>query len=125
MSMRSSALLLVVSLVSPAVVTAVCELTCLRAHHNTSGEAMAAQCHGQEASPAPVVTVSAADRALCHGDAPVPSASVKATPQFASMPAVVNGPRPAGLDEPAPASLRGRTWYGPPDFLLITTQLRI
>ena len=123
--MRFSALLLVLSLVSPAVVTTACELACLHAHHHRSGEALAAQCHDHAASPPPVVAVSAVDRALCHDDAPVPSAIVKATPQFASMPAIVSGPRPSGFHVPARPSLGGRLWFGPSDLLLITTQLRI
>ena len=123
--MRASALLLVLGLVSPAVVTAACELVCLQAHHHSTGDALAAQCHGHDASSAPVVSLSAADWALCHDGAPVPSAIVKASPQSPSTPAVVVGARPLECREPA-ASLRpSRHGFGPPGVLLITTQLRI
>jgi hypothetical protein len=123
--MRCSALLLVLSLVSPAVVTAVCELVCLQAHHHSTGEALAAQCHGRDASSAPVVTLSAADWALCHDGTPVPSAVVKASPQFVPMPALVISPRPSEFREPATSWFRSRPGFGPPGVLLITTQLRI
>jgi hypothetical protein len=122
---RLSALLLVLSLVSPAVVNTVCELACLHAHHHRTGEALAAQCHGDDASPAPVVAMSSAEVALCHGDGPVPSAIVKATPHVASMPAVVGSTRLPEFHVPAQSPVRGRLWVGPPDLLLITTQLRI
>ena len=123
--MRSWALLLVLSLVSPAVVSAVCELTCLHAHHHTGMEAKAAECHGHDAVPASAVVVTAADAALCHDGATVPSAIVKASAQLASMPAVVNGPRPPEFRAPTAFAPRGRVWLGPPSLLLITTQLRI
>lgn len=125
MSMRLSALLLVLSLVSPAVVTTVCELACLHAHHHRTGEAVVAQCHGDDVSPAPAVAMSSAEVALCHDDGPVPSAIVKATPHFASMPAVAGSTRLPEFHVPAQSSVRGRLWFGPPDLLLITTQLRI
>jgi len=123
--MRFSAVLLVVSLVSPAVVTVVCELSCLQAHHHTTSAALAAQCHGHQTSPAPVVAVSAADWALCHDSAPVPSAIVKASPQSPSTPAIVAGSRPLEFREPAASLRRSRPGVGPPGVLLITTQLRI
>ena len=125
MGMRSSALLLVLSLVSPAVVTAVCEFTCLQAHHHSPGDALGPQCHGHDASSAPLVALSAADVALCHDNATVPSAVVKAAPQGASMPAVVSAARPPQFREPAASSFRSRPGFGPPGVLLITTQLRI
>jgi hypothetical protein len=125
MNMRSCTLVLVLSLVSPAVVNAVCELTCLHAHHHGNAEALAAECHGHGATPASAVAVSAADPALCHDAAPVPSAIVKAPPQLASVPVVASTPRPAALNVPARLSLRGRLWSDPSDLLLITTQLRI
>jgi hypothetical protein len=123
--MRSCALLLVLSLVSPAVVNAACELTCLRAHHHRSAEALATECHGHDAAPARAVAVSAADPRLCHDAAPVPSATVKAPLQFVSIPAVVSSLRPPEIHVPAALSQRGRSWPGPLDLLLITTQLRI
>jgi hypothetical protein len=125
MSMRSCALLLVLSLVSPEVVNAVCELTCLHAHHHRSADALAAECHSQDASAAPAATVSAADPALCHDDARVPSAIVKASPQLAAMPALVISPRSPEFRGPAGPSLRSHPRFGPPGVLLITTQLRI
>ena len=124
MTMRFSAVLLVLSLVSPAVVTVVCELGCLQAHHHNTDAPSAAQCHGHQASPAPVVAVSAADWALCHDSAPVLSAIVKVSSQFASMALVIGAWSSEFRVSPA-RSLRSGPGFSPPNLLLITTQLRI
>jgi hypothetical protein len=124
MGMRSCAFLLMLSLVSPAVLTAACELACLQAQHHRNADALASPCHGHAAPPAPVA-VSAADRALCHDEAPLPSAIVKATPQFASMPSEVTAALPAEFHMPDRVFPRGHLWVVHPALLRITSQLRI
>ena len=122
--MRCVALALVLSLVSPAVITAVCEVGCLRAEHHDAGAAAAADCHSHGAGPAPAVALSGADQALCHDDAAAPSAIVVASQQLVSMPAVIHVPQDAALVPPAMSSLSAGFRAGRP-LLLITTQLRI
>jgi hypothetical protein len=124
MNVRVPAIVLVLSLVSPAVATAVCELTCLEAHHHATAAAMEADCHRHDAASAPVVAVSAVDAAFCHRDSLPASAIVKASPQLASVPASMVRPRPAGLQLPVGTSFHRRV-AAPPGLLLTATQLRI
>ncbi len=123
--LRPAALVLMLSLVSPVVVTAVCEVACLRAQHHDAGAAVAADCHGHGAGPAPAVALSRADQALCHDDAAAPSAIVVSSQQLASMPAVVDLPPTSAFNLRAPAFWSGGFRFRPPDVLLITNQLRI
>jgi len=124
MRLRPAAIVLVLSLVSPVVVTAVCEIACLRAQHHDAG-AVAADCHGHGAGPAPAVALSRADQALCHDDAAAPSAIVVSSQQLASMPAVVDLPPTSVFNLRTPAFWSGGFRFRPPDVLLITNQLRI
>jgi hypothetical protein len=122
---RSAALLLVLSLVSPAVVTAVCEIACLRAQHHQEGAATQAECHGRNDSTTPMVTISAAADVLCHHDAAAPAAVIAGGHSLSSTPAVVNLPQEPAIDLRAPLSVAGGLWFRPPNLLLIATQLRI
>ena len=115
MVMRAVALLLVVSLVSPAVVSVVCELSCLRVLHHATGAAYASDCHEHGASAARDTSASKVSGAgaLCHDDGEWPTtlAVGKAPGTLASATAVVHKPNPAarlGIDGVgAPATAPG------------------
>jgi hypothetical protein len=122
---RSAALVLALSLVSPAVVTALCEIACLHEQHHQEGAATQAECHGHNDSTARMVAISAAADVLCHDDAAAPAAVIAGGHSLSSMPAVVNLPQEPAIDLRAPLSVPGGMWFRPPNLLLIATQLRI
>jgi hypothetical protein len=122
---RSAALLLALSLVSPAVLTALCEIACLRAQHHQEGAATQAECHGHHGAAAPMVAISAAADVQCHDDAAAPAAVIAGGHSLSFTPAVVSLPQEPAIDVRAPFSLPGGMWFRPPNLLLITTQLRI
>jgi hypothetical protein len=122
---RCATLVLVVSLVSPGVVTVVCEMMCLRAQHHLSGAAVQAECHEHGGAPARMVAISAAADILCHDDAATPAAVIAGSKHLGSMPAVMDLPQESAIDLRArlrsPDGMRFRL----PNLLVITTQLRI
>jgi hypothetical protein len=123
--MRAAALILVLTLASPAAISAVCELWCLQALHHAAAAADASGCHdGHSAAPG-TFAVAGADGARCHDGSEGPTAIVKATAGVAFVPTVVASTPALFGDAPvahlAPQSNRAR----PPDVLLVTTQLRI
>jgi hypothetical protein len=97
---RSIAVLLVLVLVGPSLVTATCELTCAMAsHHREAPSSPEAPCHEHQGS-APDRAVSANPSALCHDSGALPSAVVDAwlnTAAIATLPAatIVIAPPPA------------------------------
>jgi len=115
--MRLTALLLAISLVSPAVATAYCELSCLQALPKT------ASCHEQESQGGPAVSAGAS---LCHEEGSEgPAAVIVSNAPIAAPPAIV--PAVAALAPPQPFTVHiaGSSLARPPDLLLLTTQLRI
>ena len=123
--MRVAALVLVVSLASPAAISAVCELFCLQALHHAAAAAAAAGCHTGHSDAPGTSAVAGAHGTRCHDDSEAPTAIVKGTASLAFVPAVISLAPTLFDDAPvahvATHSHRAR----PPDVLLITTQLRI
>jgi hypothetical protein len=75
---RATAILLVLVLVGPSVVTATCELTCaLASHHGAAAPATEASCHEHQGS-GQGNGVSAKPTTLCHESADLPSAVIDA-----------------------------------------------
>ena len=75
---RSTAILLVLVLVGPSVVTATCEVTCaLASHHREAAPATDASCHEHQGS-SQGSGVSANPSTLCHESAELPSAVIDA-----------------------------------------------
>jgi|SRR5687768_16480552 len=73
---RSTAILLVLVLVGPSVVTATCELTCaLASHHSDVAPATEASCHEHQGS-SQGSGVSAKTYTICHESAVLPSAVI-------------------------------------------------
>ena len=123
MGMRAVALVLVLSLVSPAVITAACELSCLQAAHHAATTA-GANCHGDEAnSGGPAF---AAGGTLCHdddGDAPAATAALGT--QTAPPPAIVPASLVVAAPPAAPHAARPPHTLRPPDPRQTLTPLRI
>jgi hypothetical protein len=75
---RATAILLVLVLVGPSVVTATCELTCaLASHHREAVPATQASCHEHQGS-SQGSGVSAKPSTVCHESADLPSAVIDA-----------------------------------------------
>jgi hypothetical protein len=122
--MRAAALALVLALVSPAVLGALCELSCLQAAHHAAATPAAADCHGHGAqTDGPAV---AAGATLCHdarGEAPAATTALGAqtVPGPAIVPtSVAVTPPPATPHAVRPTHTRQRS-----DPRLTITPLRI
>ena len=124
MGMRPAAVVLLVSLVSPAVMTAVCELSCLQALHHAASAAATGACHEHRSgqTDGPAVSGSAV---LCHDAAEAPAATTPATslalfgPATAILPTALRPDLDIVRGMPRLASARA------PDRLPRTTPLRI
>jgi hypothetical protein len=123
--MRAAALLLLVSLVSPAVMSAVCELSCLQALHHAPGQSGGSDCHGHGGQPADGPLLAASGGALCHDEDTGPPA---ATAAGAAAPVPVPATVVAWIAA-APGLHAGVVQHTAraraPDRLPITTPLRI
>jgi hypothetical protein len=84
MSMRATALVLVLTLTGPAVAVSVCELFCAHAAHH-EGSAAASGCHEQYSAGAGPILVPAA--AACHETSELPSDVIAVAAQQAPAPA--------------------------------------
>ena len=85
--MRAVALVLVLCLTGPAVVTAVCEWDCARAHHHEVNAAPVS-CHEHQPKTGTTVIASTTG-AVCHREAEIPTAIMTANLNNASAPAVL------------------------------------
>jgi hypothetical protein len=122
MLMRKLAVLLIVSVLAPAVASALCSFTCSHGH-STSAQADAS-CHGHGTND--TRSLKSTDNSWCHdtrdddgaivvGPAPPPMPSLLAVPR---TPALI-------LDDQPPSATISEGSPSPPDILLISTQLRI
>jgi hypothetical protein len=123
--MRAAALILVLTLASPAAITAACELWCLQALHHAAAATDAGGCHSGHAAAPGTFVVAGADGARCHDDSEAPRAIVKGTAPLAFVPAVISLAPALFSDAPIAQAVPYSTRARPPDVLLTTTQLRI
>ena len=126
MTMRAVALAVVVSLGSPAIMTALCELSCLKALHHAAGEAYAHDCHGDATEDTDGPIASSAGGALCHDDGEGPPAALIVAGIGALVVTGAVLAVPTALVDPVTHRVHPHsTRAGPPDLLQLTTRLRI
>jgi len=121
--MRAAALVLVVSLVSPAAMTAVCEISCRQALHHAA-TAAAPDCHEHGAGQADGPAVSGST-VLCHDEGAPPDATAAGAALAMSAPASVTLAAAVVPDAHAARVIPRHAGARPPDRLSITAQLRI
>ena len=122
--MRSAAALLLVTLIGPSIISALCDFTCVHHEHHSPQAASAQACHEQPSSNDEPV-VAGLSTAFCHDEAEAFATAVaearllKGAPVAVVLPAAVAAYR-QHLRVPARS-----TSSGPPGLILLTTPLRI
>ena len=116
-------MLLVLTLIAPALAGALCDLTCVGAHAHAVHKG--GECHGQPSLPTGS-GLKAAGSLFCHDTTDEPDATLTSAPLKSAAPLAVLPVPPT----PEPRTIAadhvpGRSSWRPPDLLLITTQLRI
>ena len=121
--MRRMALLLVLTLIAPALAGALCDLTCVESHARAMHRG--GECHGQQTTQVGR-GLKAAGSLFCHNTGDEPDATLTSTPLQSAAPlAVLPVPPTPERRVIAADSVADRSSWRPPDLLLITTQLRI
>jgi hypothetical protein len=122
--MRSVAALLLVTLVGPSIISALCDFTCVRHEHHSAQAASSQTCHEQHASDDGPVVAGAAE-GFCHDQVETVTTTVAEARPLKAGPAAVVLPAPVPAYHPHFAVLARNRSSGPPDFVRQTTPLRI
>jgi hypothetical protein len=124
MGMRSAAALLLVTLIGPAIISALCDFTCVRHEHHSAQAASDQTCHEQQATTDGPAVAGGAE-GFCHDQVETVATTVVEARPLKAAPVAVALPAPlAGYHRHLPVLARNRS-SGPPGFIRQTTPLRI
>ena len=122
--MRGAAALLLVTLLGPSVISALCDFTCVRHEHHAAQAASDQTCHEQHASHVgPVVAGDA--KGFCHDQVEPGTTTVAEARPLKAAPEALGLPTPLAEYHRHLAVLARNRSSGPPDFVRQTTPLRI
>jgi hypothetical protein len=124
MGMRSAAALLLVTLVGPSIISALCDFTCVRHEHHSAQAASDQTCHEQQAAK-DGPTVAGGAEGFCHDQVETVTTTVAEARPLKAAPTAVVLPAPLPEFHPHFAVLARNGSSGPPDFVRQTTPLRI
>lgn len=122
---RGFALLIVLTLVAPAVAAALCDVTCATTHLHAAHRAAETTCHGQHSGDAEV-RIKGVANPFCHdtGDRPSATLTAGSVQKAAPLAVLVEAPEPARQPLVVVLTSTSVAWH-PPDLLPVTTPLRI
>lgn len=123
MCMRTAAAILLLTLIGPTIARAICDLTCVH-HERGAAQVTSQRCHEQRpANDEPAMTDGAAR--FCHDLPQVFSTTAAHPPPLNAAPAAAQLPSVLVAYRPQLSAVTRRPAFGPPDFVLQTTPLRI
>ena len=124
MGMRPAAAILLVTLMGPSILSAVCDATCVHhEHHGTKPAAAEQSCHEERSSDhSPALTDGTAS--FCHEQATAVTSTSGDVRVLNAAPVAIQVPSALAVPRPVPI-LPARTSLSPPGIVLQTTPLRI
>ena len=124
MNMRPAAAVLLVTLLGPSILSAVCDVTCLHHEHHGAKAAAGQSCHDERpADYRPVLTDSTGS--LCHEQATTVTSTSADVRVLNAAPVAIQVPLALAVPRPQVRVLPARPFVSPPGIVIQTTPLRI
>ena len=124
MGMRRAAAVLLVTLLGPSIVSAVCDVTCVLHEHHGAQAARDQSCHEERTSDhGPALTDGTAT--FCHEQAATVTSTSADVRVLNAAPVAIQIPSALAVRRPQVRVLAPRTSLSPPGIVIQTTPLRI
>ena len=124
MGMRRVAAVLLVTLLGPSILSAVCDVTCVHHEHHGTKAAAEQSCHEERTSDR-AAALADGTATFCHEQAATVTSTSADVRVLNAAPAAIQLPSALALPRPQVRILAPRTPLSPPGIVIQTTPLRI